>query len=259
MQADSRKRSLDGLVALVTGANGDIGSAVTRCLAAEGARVAVNDRVPGDDLNQLANEVGGMAAPADIRDPVAVASAVETVTERLGPVDLLVANAAHMTMAPLAEYDPGDWWQVIDTNLTGSFHCIQAVLPSMQVRGHGRVVVVTSEWGVIGWPNATAYSASKGGLIGLTKSLGRELAPEGIIVNAVAPSVVDTVQLEVDARDAGVSRAEISARYAERVPLGRLAAPEEVAATIAFLADPRIVSLVGQIVSPNGGTTRARA
>ncbi|MFC7642961.1 SDR family NAD(P)-dependent oxidoreductase [Streptosporangium lutulentum] len=113
--------------------------------------------------------------------------------------------------------------------------------------------------GVIGWPGASAYAASKAGLISLAKTLGRELAPEGIAVNAIAPSVVDTPQLEVDARAAGVSPEEIRRRYAERVPLGRIATPEEIAAAVAHLADPRMSSLVGQVIHVNGGTTRARA
>jgi NAD(P)-dependent dehydrogenase (short-subunit alcohol dehydrogenase family) len=243
-------------LALVTGARGGLGRATARRLAADGMTVAVNDRTPGPELDALAEEVGGLPAPADIADPDAVRAMVDGLGE---PVGLLVANAAYMTMAPLDRHDPDDWWRIVDTNLGGAFACVQAVLPGMRERGYGRIVLVASEWGVIGWPDATAYSASKAGLIALAKSLARELGPDGIAVNAIAPSVIDTPQLDIDARDAGVSRAEILDRYASRAPVGRVATAEEVAATIAFLGDPRLGALTGQIVHVNGGTTRARA
>src|SRR4029079_17638050 len=103
-------------------------------------------------------------------------------------------------------------------NLGGTFFLVQAVLPHMRRRWEGRIVVISSEWGVTGWPEATAYAASKAGLISLVKTLGRELAPEGIIVNAVAPGVTDTPQLEVDADAAGITLADVHARYAESIP-----------------------------------------
>ena len=130
----------------------------------------------------------------------------------------------------------------------------------MRRRGGGRIVVVSSEWGVTGWPGATAYAASKAGLISLTKTLGRELAPEGIIVNALAPGVTDTPQLEVDARDAGVELGEHARqRYAEDIPLGRIGTAEEMAEVVALLADFRLSAMVGQVVQANGGSTRGRA
>jgi 2-hydroxycyclohexanecarboxyl-CoA dehydrogenase len=133
------------------------------------------------------------------------------------------------------------------------------VLPGMRQLSGGRIVIISSEWGVIGWPNATAYAASKAGLISLGKTLGRELAPENIITNVVAPGVIDTPQLENDARDAGVSAEEIKACYAAETPMGRIGRPDEVAATVAFLAREGSAALVGQIVQPNGGTTRGGA
>jgi NAD(P)-dependent dehydrogenase (short-subunit alcohol dehydrogenase family) len=249
---------LDGRVALVTGAAGGIGAATARRLAADGARVAVNDLAASPALDELAAELGGHAAPGDVADPGAVATLVAGVEVALGPVDVLVSNAAYMTMAPFAEHDLDDWWRVVEVNLGGTWTLAQAVVPGMRARGFGRVVVVTSEWGVIGWPGATAYSASKAGLVALVKTLGRELAPHGITVNGIAPSVVDTPQLAVDARAAGVGLDEIRRRYAAAIPLGRIARPEEIAATAAFLADPRMGALVGQVLSPNGGTTRSR-
>lgn len=241
--------------ALVTGAAQGIGRAIALRLAADGARVAVNDRESSPALDELAASVGGTTAPADVSDR----DQVRDMVARTGPVDILVCNAAYMTMSPFLDHPAQDWWKVVDTNLTGTFHLIQAVLPGMRSRGGGRVVIVTSYWGVTGWPNATAYAASKAGLIALTKTLGRELAPEGIIVNAVAPGVIATPQLETDAKDAGVTLEEVQRRYAEGVPLGRIGRPEEIADAVAFLADPEVGAMVGQILQVNGGETRCRA
>lgn len=248
----------DGQVVLVTGAAQGLGRATAELFASEGARVAVNDRSGSAALDALATGIGGLAVPADVADRKAVQAMVAAVEAELGGVDVLVSNAAYMAMSPVAEHDLDDWWRVLDVNLTGTFHLAQAVLPAMRRQGSGRIVVVSSEWGVIGWPNATAYSASKAGLVALVKTLGRELAPYGIGVNALAPSVVDTPQLQVDADEAGVPLAEIRRRYAEQVPLGRLATPQEAAAAIAFLADARLPRLVGQVLAANGGTTRSR-
>jgi NAD(P)-dependent dehydrogenase (short-subunit alcohol dehydrogenase family) len=120
-------------------------------------------------------------------------------------------------------------------------------------------VLVSSEWGVTGWPDATAYAASKAGMISLTKTLGRELAPKGVVVNAVAPGVVDTPQLEVDAVAAGLSREAMVEQYAREIPLRRVGRPDEIAAAVALLADFRMAALVGQVVQVNGGATRTRA
>lgn len=250
---------LTGKVALVTGASQGIGLATVQRLIADGATVALNGRSADARMAAACAATGATPAPADIANPAAVQAMVEQVTAALGDIDILVANHAYMSMGALVDYDLDDWWRVVDTNLGGTFSLVQAVLPGMRRRGAGRIVVISSEWGVIGWPNATAYSASKAGLISLTKTLGRELGPEGIVVNAIAPGVVDTPQLEVDAQDAGVTRAEIVATYAHDIPLQRVGKPEEIAATVALLADPRLTSLVGQVVQVNGGTTRSRA
>ncbi len=126
---------------------------------------------------------------------------------------------------------------MVDTNLGGTFFLVQAVLPYMRAAGAGRIVVITSEWGVTGWPEATAYAAAKSGLISLVKTLGRELAPEHIIVNAVAPGVTDTPQLQVDADAAGVDLADDPRSYATAIPLGRIGVADEVAAAVELLSD----------------------
>ena len=248
-----------GLVALVTGAAQGLGRATALRLAADGYRVAVNDITDDGRLSQLAGLIGGITAPADIADPEAGPAMVHAVADALGPVQVLVANAATMAMSPFLEASPDGWWHQIDVNLSGHFRLIQAAIPGMRARRHGRIVIIASGWGVIGHPNATAYAASKAGLIALTKGLGRELGPQGILANAIAPSFIDTEQLNVDAADAGVSLDEIRQRYRDLIPVRRLASPEDIAGAVSFLAGPRSSAVIGQVLQPNGGVTRTRA
>lgn len=254
-----RSTPLEGRVALVTGAAQGMGRAHARRLAADGATVVVNDREASSALSALAEEIGGHAVPADVSVPSAVVDLVDRCRAQVGEVDVLVANHAYMTMGDFLEHEVDDWWRVVDTNLSGTYRLIREVVPGMRRRGAGRIVVISSEWGVVGWPRATAYAASKAGLVSLVKTLGRELAPEGIIVNGIAPGVVRTPQIEVDARDAGVPLDAMLGRYAEDIPTGRVGEPEEVSATVALLADFEMSALVGQMVQVNGGSTRCRA
>jgi 2-hydroxycyclohexanecarboxyl-CoA dehydrogenase len=246
-------------VALITGAAQGLGHATALRLAADGFTVAVNDLTDDGRLTDLAERTGGLAFVADISDPVAGPAMVAAVASRVGPVEVLVANAAAMSMSPFLESKPDEWWRQIDVNLSGHFRIIQAVIPGMRVLGHGRIVIVSSGWGVIGHPNATAYAASKAGLIALTKGLGRELGPQGILTNAIAPSFIDTAQLQVDASDAGLTLDEMRRVYAEQIPVRRLASPDDIAAAVAFLAGPGSSAIVGQILQPSGGVTRTRA
>ena len=246
-------------MALITGAAQGLGWATALRLASDGFTVAVNDLADDGPLASLAERTGGLACPADISDPVAGPAMVRFVEDRLGPVEVLVANAAAMAMSPFLEAKPDEWWHQIDVNLSGHFRLIQAVIPGMRALGHGRIVIISSGWGVIGHPNATAYAASKAGLIALTKGLGRELGPQGILTNAIAPSFIDTSQLQVDADDAGLSLDEMRRVYSSQIPVRRLASPDDIAGAVAFLAGPGASAVVGQILQPNGGVTRTRA
>jgi len=246
-------------VALVTGAAQGLGHATALRLAADGFTVAVNDIADDGRLAELASRIGGIAVPADISDPVAGPAMVAAVAGRLGPVQVLVANAAAMAMSPFLESSADDWWHQIDVNLSGHFRIIQAVIPGMRALGHGRIVIVSSGWGVIGHPNATAYAASKAGLIALAKGLGRELGPQGILTNAIAPSYIDTEQLRVDADDAGISLDEMRRQYRELIPVRQLASAGDIAAAVSFLAGPGSSAVVGQVLQPSGGVTRTRA
>jgi NAD(P)-dependent dehydrogenase (short-subunit alcohol dehydrogenase family) len=248
-----------GRVALVTGANGGLGRAEVAALAASGFRVIAHARTEDDVLRDLVARTGALPLIADLSEPEACRAAIREAVRLGGRLDVLVANHATMTMAPLVDADLDDWWRVIDTNLLGTFALVQeAVRVLREQGGGGRVVVVSSEWGVTGWPEATAYAGSKSGLISLVKCLGRELAPEGILVNAVAPGVIDTPQLEVDADAAGITLAEMHAEYAAGIPLGRIGRPEEIAEAIVFLADERLRAMAGQTVQVNGGEARGR-
>jgi NAD(P)-dependent dehydrogenase (short-subunit alcohol dehydrogenase family) len=250
---------LEGKVALVTGAGQGIGRAIAQRLAAEGATVAVNDLRDDERVRAVVAETGGFAAIADVSRPDAVAAMVTAIEQRAGGLDIVVSNAAAMTMGPFLEQDAADWWRPVDVCLSGSVYVIGSALPALRRRGGGRIVVVASEWGVTGWPLASGYAAAKAGLIPLVKGLGRELAPEGIIVNGIAPGVTDTPQLEVDAAAAGLELDAMRAEYAAETPRGRIAAPEEMAATVAFLVNPAVGSMIGQVLQPNGGTVRCQA
>lgn len=232
-------------VALVTGAATGIGAATADLLERNGLAVARN-HLPGQ-------AVPGYSAPADVSDARDVAGMVERVRGELGPVAVLVCNAAYMVMGAIDEVGPEAFWRVLDTNLTGSFNCIRACAPGMSSAGWGRIVTIASGWGVSGYPRASAYSASKAGLISLTRAVARELGPDGVTANAVAPGVVDTPQLEVDAADAGVSLELIRARYGEQVPLGRVGRPDEVAAVVAHLCGEAAGTITGQVVGVGGG------
>jgi NAD(P)-dependent dehydrogenase (short-subunit alcohol dehydrogenase family) len=246
-------------VALVTGAAQGLGHESALRLAADGFLVAVNDIADDGRLSDLAGRIGGLAVPADIADPDAVTGITARVAERLGGIDALVANAAAMEMGPFLTQDPRTWWHQVEVNLSGHFRLVQAVVPHMRTAGGGRIVLIASEWGVSGHANATAYAASKAGLIALTKGLGRELGPQAILTNAIAPSYIDTEQLRVDAADAGITLDEMRQRYRELVPIGELATVADIAGAVSFLVGPGGSAVVGQVLQPNGGVVRTRA
>jgi 2-hydroxycyclohexanecarboxyl-CoA dehydrogenase len=246
---------LTGRVALVSGGGQGIGRATAERLAAEGARVAVNDLNPRT-ADETAAAIGGFAVPFDVSDPAAVEHGLTRVEAEFGPVDLLVSNHAYMTMSPFLQTDPDEFDRHLSINLVGTALLIRRCLPGMQARGYGRIVAIASEWGQIGWPNASAYAASKGGIISLVKSVARDVAADGIAVNAVAPGVTDTPQLDVDALDAGLTHEEMAEVYAADIPIGRIGRPADIAATVAFLLSEPAIAFVGQVIGPNGGATR---
>ncbi|UCD79045.1 MAG: SDR family oxidoreductase [Desulfobacterales bacterium] len=252
---DSTER-IQNKVAWVTGAGQGIGRATAYRLAAEGAKVAVNDLDTHPDLQAVARETGGIAVAGDISDATQVETMVKEIEERIGQVEILVANAAYMTMAPFLEQDPDDWWRHINVNLTGHLSCIHAVLPGMKEIGGGRIIIISSMFGIEGWKNASAYGASKSGLTALGEAMAAELRSENIHVGIIHPGVIDTPQLQVDADDLNISLDEVKAMYAKDIPMDRVGDPEEVAATVAFLAAEGGPAFSGQVLQINGGLSR---
>lgn len=246
-------QGIHGRAALVTGAGQGIGRAIAHRLAAEGAHVAVND-LDAETAEAVAAEVGGLAVPFDCSDRSAVQAGFALARAELGSVELAVANHAFMTMAPFLQETPDDWRRTLEVNLEGVFWVVQTAARGMLAQAYGRIVCVASEWGLTGWPEAAAYTASKGGIVSLVRSSARELGPLGIAVNGIAPGVTATPQLQVDADAARLSYDEMAGVYAQDVPLGRIARPEDIASVAAFLCSEPAGALVGQIISPNGGS-----
>lgn len=196
-----RQGTLAGQVALVSGGGRGLGRAFARTLAAAGAAVAVAARSPIEVEETAAHitAAGGcaLALPLDVTDYAAVASAVATVQCQLGPVDLLVNNAGVAgPLGPIATVDPAAWGHTFDVNLRGVFHCAQAVLPQMVVRGRGRIVNVASSAGTVPWPYVSAYAISKAAVLHFTENLAKETRKQGLAVFALHPGIVRTAMLE---------------------------------------------------------------
>lgn len=251
-----RAGRLKNKVALVTGAGQGIGRATAVRLAQEGARVAVNGRIAHPKIEEVVQETGGMPVFADIADSLQVEKMFKDIEKKFGPVEILVANAARMTMAPFLEQSPTQWWEQIDVNLTGHLRCIHAVLPGMRRLGGGIIILISSIFGVEGWKNASGYGASKSGLTALGESLAEELRSENIHVAVIHPGVIDTPQLQVDADELNISLDEVKAMYAKDIPLARVGDPAEVAATVAFLAAGGGPIFSGRFLQINGGLNR---
>lgn len=238
-------------VVVVTGASRGIGLAVARRFAATGDILVLIDRQLGDDsaVTDLAKSNGGdaMFSVGDVSQLDYVEAVVGDVVTRYGRIDVLINNAGVLLSKATVETTPEDWARVIGINLTGTWNCLRAVLPSMIEQRAGRIINISSELGLIGFATYAAYCASKGGVIALTKAVAKEVAPQGILVNSVAPGPIETHMLKHDT-------VEYNDETREQIPLRRFGQPEEIAAVVEFLAGPGGSYMVGQVVSPNGGT-----
>jgi 3-oxoacyl-[acyl-carrier protein] reductase len=239
---------LSGQTAIVTGAATGIGEAIARRLARAGATVAVAD-LDLAGARQVAESIAAGAFPVeiDIAGSRSVGKAVAEVLARTGRIDILINNAGiGGRAAPLWEQTDEDWQQIIAINLTGVFNCCRAVIQHMRQRRYGRIVSIASIAGKEGNPNMTGYSSTKAGVIGFTKSLAKEVATEGICVNAVAPAVVRTRILEQ------LTEAQVD-YMTQRIPMRRTGKPEEIAAVVHFLASPDCSFVTGQCYDASGG------
>jgi 2-hydroxycyclohexanecarboxyl-CoA dehydrogenase len=229
-------RGLKGKTAIVTGGAAGIGKAIVERFKAEGTNVVVFD------LNGTPK--------IDITDYEAVKQAVAAA----GPVDILVNNAGWDLFKPFLKTDPAFWQKIIAINLVGAMNLLHCVLPGMVARGGGKVVSIASDAGRVGSSGEAPYSACKGGLIALTKTLARELANKGIRLNCVCPGVTETGMLEQFMQGAGDPE-KLREAFRRAVPLGRLGKPEDIAGAVLFLASDDADFITGQTISVSGGLT----
>lgn len=238
-------------VAVVTGGASGIGAAVVNRFAEAGKAVSIWD-VDGPGAEQRASAIADrtsrtQAVEVDVADADAILDATEETLDRFGRIDILVNNAGIVGKSgPLWEQEPAEWNRVMEVNLTGMFHCCRAVVPVMREQGWGRVVNMSSIAGKEGIPSAAPYSCSKAGIIALTKSLGKELATDGVLVNCVTPAVIRTAMID-----------QVSEEYVEdkreQIPMGRMGEPTEVAELVSWLASDACSFTTGAAFDLSGG------
>ena len=244
--------TLQGKVAVVTGAAQGIGRAIAHKLATEGAIVVVAD-LDEAKARSTAVDIGGGAIGlrTDVTSPESVASMVEQVTDRLGRIDILVNNAGWDSASPFVDSDPEVWDRVIAINLYGVLHTCKAVLPVMAAQGSGSVVNLGSDAGRVGSSGEAVYSAAKGGVIAFSKAIAREVARHQVNVNVVSPGPTDTPLFA----SMGGDDPKLRDALTRAIPFRRLGRPEDVANAVAFLASDEAAYITGQTVSVSGGLT----
>lgn len=238
-----------GRTAVVTGGASGLGKASAARIVAEGGRVSLWD-LNADNLEAAAKEVGATHTVAlDVADADAVAAAAEASNKALGRIDILIASAGITgATVPVQDFPLDSWKRVVDINLNGVFYCAHAVVPYMLANGYGRIVNVASVAGKEGNPNASAYSASKAGVIGFTKSLGKELAGKGVIANSLTPATFESPIL------AQLPQSQVD-YMRSKIPMGRLGEVEESAAMVCFMASEECSFTTASTFDTSGGRT----
>jgi 3-oxoacyl-[acyl-carrier protein] reductase len=243
---------LDGRVAIVTGGGGGLGSGICPALAAAGAAVAVAGRTKGklEDVAASVNATGGraIAVEADIADSASVAAMTDRVVSELGGIDILVNNAAVYHRKPWTEITEADWDQVLDTNLKGYYLCARAAYPFLKDSGRGRVINVASITFFGGVPFLLDYVASKGGIVGFTRALAREVGPDAITVNTLSPGAFPTDAEKIHPDQEGYNRAILEAQS-----IKRRGTPQDVGNLVTFLASDAASFITGQLIQIDGG------
>ncbi len=238
---------LTGKTALVTGASGGIGGSIARALHAQGATVGLSG-TRREALEALAAELGSRAhvLPCNLADAAQVEALVGEAEKAMGQLDILVNNAGLTRDGLAMRMKDDDWQTVLDVNLGAAFKLARAAMRGMMKRRWGRIISITSIVGVTGNPGQANYAASKAGLIGMSKSLAAELASRNITVNCVAPGFIATAMTDAldDKQKEGINA---------RIPMGRMGAPEEIAAAVVYLASPEAGYVTGHTVHVNGG------
>lgn len=257
-QAIVRRVRLQGKSALVTGGGTGIGAAIARRFAREGAGVIVTGRRP-QPLEQVADEIGGLACPGDSADPDTVRHTVERALQRFGALDVLVANAGGEGGGAVVEADDETWRAGMRANLDAAFVCARECLPVMVAAGGGSIVIVSSVAGVLAGPEMAGYVTAKHGLVGLMRSLAVDYGPKGVRVNALCPGWVRTPMSECEmdtlAETRGIDREQAFALVTRDLPLRRAADPDEIAAVALFLASDEASFVTGAVVLADGGST----
>ncbi|MDB5059922.1 MAG: short-chain dehydrogenase/reductase [Chloroflexi bacterium] len=242
---------LDGKVAIVTGAGQGIGAGIAQAYLAAGANVVVADiagpqRASWDVAALEGREPRGMYIKADVADEAQVQNMVERTIAAFGQIDILVNNAGVLSQAPVVDLTVAEWDRMMSINLRSVFLCCHEVLPHMLARKSGRIINIASQLAYLGGAGTAHYSASKGGVMSFTRSLAREVAREGILVNGIAPGPIETSMQDN-------TQTEWRTWKMGLLPLGRFGEVEEVAPTAVFLASDAASFYVGQILGPNGG------
>ncbi len=241
-------------VAVVTGAGSGVGRSICEHLARQGRRVAALD-IDTDGAEHTAaglraDGLTGVSTPVDVADRSDVHRAFDHVRAELGPIEIVVTSAAISGFVAFTDITVDDWQRMMDVNVTGTFHCLQAAIPDMVEAGWGRIVTISSAAGQTGSVRQGHYSASKGAVIALTKALALEYASRGITANTIPPFIVDTPMLRAAQATGHLPPADALARM---VPAGRLGTPDDIGATCAFLCSDAAAHLTGQVIAVNGG------